>query len=989
MYDALAEPSSEPRLNRPPPAPPVSQQQDSPRRANSLPKRPTSSPPPRLRSLGLPGYARGQARPATANSNHDLVAADEGGKTQSTSFRHVLLAAKTHVFAITARDGNRQYAYCRPLSASHALVVLSNVSHTAVYVSALEHTAARYALLVDEGRSPTGLPAEQEQVPRSFLTAQLMRCPPEVAKVLVRSLADWLRADAGVGGQAKRSYGLLKRTRSRFLRENPALDADGEDAATDGDPNATWLTSSTTSSGLSSGPKGGLSRSRSAANVPETSSQEKESGRLFSRKDSGSGSGNGSGNVAKSALPWEAAAEGAESDGAAVVTRVLELTDATLLFQHFPVRGILSVIVALLEERRVCIVGPSTAVVSRAVIAFDNLVRPFEWPHLLSPILLEHMLPVLGAPFPFLVGIHADHMHMTSELPLDEVIFADLGTGKVTSTQDDTGDLYRHVPRKLRNRFERRLSRAKNACMRQVSRSLSSPFVPTVSNTAISYFQDSPFDSSIDKLRSSGLWRSKSQLRLYNEANPQNIWLGHETVVTLDRSMRKFFAEVLEDLPSIRGKDCSDARPGVENVSKISTSTGSSVSFATGRREADRRQFAKTFCETQMFMHWEGLDTADATFGIVASEPPQKKKRATAREKRSLAKKASVVGEELDDDDTLDMHVVSDLECLEDITEDFVLDIGEVSTRKRFRNKRKSHRANRTRLQFNSDVEEFGTDASDMQSGVEADFLLKKDTLRTVKLHRRNASTNCVPDVEPNFLVKKDTLRKVKVHRRYASTDCVPDVEPNFFLKEDFLRNVKPRRRNASTDFVPDVQPKFLLKEDILPIVKPRRRNASTDCILDMEPKFLLKEDIFPITKHRRRNASTDCIPDVERKVMLKEDVLPTVKPRRRMDTTECLPDSESDNVSKRPWLTLRLPSNRWTGRDVSAFVSPRDDAYATDEASDRLDADYTEGEDSDVSDNGGTETESHVFPSDDAVFSTSRVRAWGRRRVRHSAGIY
>lgn len=791
-----------------------------------------------------------------------------------------------------------------------------------------------------------------------------MRCPPEVAKLLVSSLFDWLKAGTHRGGQAEKSHGLLKRTRSRFFRENPDLDGDD---ATDGDPNATFLTSSTTSSGLSSGPRDGFSARRSTTGVQEVF-QERDLSRFFQRKDSASSSNNGQDLADATALPWEAAANSVTVCEPSVITRVLELSDATLLFRHFPVRGILSVIVALLEERRVCVVGQSTSAVSRAVIAFDNLLRPFEWPHLLAPILLDHMLPVLGAPFPFLVGIHADQFEKTAELPLDEVIFADIGNGKVTSTLAETGDLHRHVHRKLRSRFERRLTRAKNACMRQVNRAASSPSVPNVSNTASSYFQESLCDSG-DRPRSSSLFRSKSQLRLQGEAHVQNVWLEYETVITLDRGIRKFFAELLEDLPSMQEDVAAQkSLPKPETGGKGINSSVHAVSLASLRRDADRQQLMKAFCETQMFMQWKGLDKADITFGIVRAEGTQLRKRSSLRDKKAFAKKLTDGhADPKNDAANVHDHDATDFECHEDITDDFLSGMDEIAALSRYRSKKKTRRSIRARIQFNSDVEELGAQNHQMQSEMESSFWSKGYFFDRNPRHH-NTSTDCIPDTE-------------------AYTDA------ELPLKEMEVPAAKSRhRRHQTWDFFPDGDPKSL-SEELRQGPKLWHRNPTRSYAAGVEPQILAWGSKRPASKHHRRTASTDCVSGVEGGSLMEEGGFPFVKENhhRRIASTDCVPDSDSEEIRKKPRQNVRRGTYRWNVRDFSSFTPKREpDDSSPDYASDRLDDDLTEVEGfDDESDEEGGGSETDIFPSDGLVLSKSRARMWGRRRIRRSIRVY
>jgi len=249
----------------------------------------------------------------------------------------------------------------------------------------------------------------------------VMRCPPQIAKELIGSLLHWLNSSTPTGAANCPSLCRSRASESSILDQR--FDEDVEPETADeiellGNP---WLNSSGTSSGMSSGQRDFFPRQKPF--IQDTSAPEQGPSPFSERVRDGKESVNAGRDSAEvPTLPWIAAADTADMDSDRL-TRVLELGDATVLFRHFPVRAIVSVIVALMEERSVCIVGPNTAIVTRAVIAFESLLRPFKWPHCMSPILLQHMLPILGAPFPFFVGMLSCHAEQVNELPLDEVIF--------------------------------------------------------------------------------------------------------------------------------------------------------------------------------------------------------------------------------------------------------------------------------------------------------------------------------------------------------------------------------------------------------------------------------------------------------------------------------------------------------------------------------------------------------------------------------------
>lgn len=389
--------------------------------------------------------------------------------------------------------------------------------------------------------------------------------------------------------------------------------------------------------------------------------------------------------------------------------RIVELADATLLLRHFSIRSLLSIIVALLEERRVCFVGPNTALVSRTVLAIDNFMRPFEWPHLISPILLAHMLPVLGAPFPYLVGILEDHFGATNQLPLEDVVFADISTGKVTIVEG-LGELYRHIPRRIRGRLERRLTRAKISCTRQVLRSRPS-FIFNATSNILSPTADLGDETAVSnnkKSKPSLMKRSRSYAR-FNEASPHNIWLEYETTLIIDKAMQRFFAELLDGNmdtrdPSVLNKSEGETgREGlVQTLPHLASPPLSSRSLSRRERDVDKNQLASAFQNTQMFMQWRDLALQDSPIPLPPPESHSQRgglSRKRSKERDSSAKKSTT---EVEEDNTMKnpkfkVRMTSDMEDIFGGGHGAVEDCG--AERKRFRSKRKSSRRQGVRVQ--------------------------------------------------------------------------------------------------------------------------------------------------------------------------------------------------------------------------------------------------------------------------------------------------
>ncbi|CAM43504.1 conserved hypothetical protein [Leishmania braziliensis MHOM/BR/75/M2904] len=81
-----------------------------------------------------------------------------------------------------------------------------------------------------------------------------------------------------------------------------------------------------------------------------------------------------------------------------------------------------SVLADLMLEKHIIIVGPNFSIVSNVVMSLQALVAPFDWMHILIPILPTALLDVLAAPPPYLVGILTSQIPQLTRVPLDSVV---------------------------------------------------------------------------------------------------------------------------------------------------------------------------------------------------------------------------------------------------------------------------------------------------------------------------------------------------------------------------------------------------------------------------------------------------------------------------------------------------------------------------------------------------------------------------------------
>ncbi|RNF23282.1 Suppression of tumorigenicity 5 [Trypanosoma conorhini] len=104
-------------------------------------------------------------------------------------------------------------------------------------------------------------------------------------------------------------------------------------------------------------------------------------------------------------------------------------TTPVYLLTIFPVTSTLfSVLADLLLEKHVIVVGPNFGLVSQVVMSLQSLISPFDWMHILIPILPSTLLDVLAAPTPYLVGILTSQLPLLESVPIDSCVMIHLGS---------------------------------------------------------------------------------------------------------------------------------------------------------------------------------------------------------------------------------------------------------------------------------------------------------------------------------------------------------------------------------------------------------------------------------------------------------------------------------------------------------------------------------------------------------------------------------
>ena len=106
----------------------------------------------------------------------------------------------------------------------------------------------------------------------------------------------------------------------------------------------------------------------------------------------------------------------------------LSLSD---LLRHLPVKGIATVLSALLTERRLLFHSQSMARVTETTQMCLQLMHPFQWWYTLIPTLAECMLDAVEMPLPYILGVHSTSIGKIPRAALSETVIVDLDAQEV------------------------------------------------------------------------------------------------------------------------------------------------------------------------------------------------------------------------------------------------------------------------------------------------------------------------------------------------------------------------------------------------------------------------------------------------------------------------------------------------------------------------------------------------------------------------------
>ena len=110
------------------------------------------------------------------------------------------------------------------------------------------------------------------------------------------------------------------------------------------------------------------------------------------------------------------------------------------LLYRLPVAPFVSLLAALLHERRIVVTSRNISSLSNAVTAAAAIIWPFRWSHITLPVLPITLIDYLTAPMPFLIGVPHTMLPQMAKMPCDEIFILDIDSGTCELPNGDNGD---------------------------------------------------------------------------------------------------------------------------------------------------------------------------------------------------------------------------------------------------------------------------------------------------------------------------------------------------------------------------------------------------------------------------------------------------------------------------------------------------------------------------------------------------------------------
>ncbi|XP_063305706.1 DENN domain-containing protein 1C isoform X2 [Pelobates fuscus] len=110
---------------------------------------------------------------------------------------------------------------------------------------------------------------------------------------------------------------------------------------------------------------------------------------------------------------------------------------------------------SLLYERRILITCTKLSTLTACVHASAALLYPMYWQHIYIPTLPPHLLDYIGAPMPYLIGVHSSLMEQMNTKTMEEVVIFNVDTNSLETPFQDLQNLPPNVVSLLKLRLRK------------------------------------------------------------------------------------------------------------------------------------------------------------------------------------------------------------------------------------------------------------------------------------------------------------------------------------------------------------------------------------------------------------------------------------------------------------------------------------------------------------------------------------------------------
>jgi hypothetical protein len=111
------------------------------------------------------------------------------------------------------------------------------------------------------------------------------------------------------------------------------------------------------------------------------------------------------------------------------------------IFSCFPIQQVMSLITELLAGQHMIVTSVVTGRIGIGCLALLALLYPLEWSSVFIPLLPDSLIPSLGSPFPYVIGIPFDWLEDEKLEGMDPVILVNLDLGVVLVPPEEKVEL--------------------------------------------------------------------------------------------------------------------------------------------------------------------------------------------------------------------------------------------------------------------------------------------------------------------------------------------------------------------------------------------------------------------------------------------------------------------------------------------------------------------------------------------------------------------